>query len=287
MLSVQDLYPESLAVQGRLAAHSRTYRLLLALDGWIARSATRVVLIDAFFVPAYAGTRELPVERLAVVPNWVDDARWGSQVDLEKSDRQAQALRAELGVPPGGRIFVYAGNIGAAAGVEGLLRAWVEVEPGEEVHLLIAGQGSRLEACQAYVAEQGLSGVHFLSPWPVEQAVPVLRVADVLLLPTQGEQSLASLPSKLLDYLSAGRAVLATALPGSAVFRLLEESGAGWCVDPGDHLGLLSTLRQAGSCNLAELERLGQRGQAYVQLHFNQATCLETLAAIVEGAAGE
>lgn len=282
VLSVQDLYPESLALQGRLNAHSRFYRLLLALDGWIARQARAVVLIAEAFRQPYAESRRVDPRRVHVVPNWVDPALWQAQ-----DGAGAGALRERLGVPSAGRLFVYAGNIGVAAGVESLLQAWGELGGRTDLHLLIAGQGSRLEACQRLATRLNLERVHFLSPWPYEQTADVLRAADVLLLPTQGGQSLASLPSKLLDYLQAGRPVILAADPISAAAQALQESGAGWRVEPGDHEGLVAALLHAARCDPLELERLGQRGQAYVQAHFSQAACLETLVAIVELAARE
>ena len=53
--------------------------------------------------------------------------------------------------------------------------------------------------------------IRFYSPWPAAETSPALSAADILILPTQGRQSSASIPSKLIAYMLASRPVLALA----------------------------------------------------------------------------
>jgi glycosyltransferase involved in cell wall biosynthesis len=55
---------------------------------------------------------------------------------------------------------------------------------------------------------------------------------------------LYSTPYKVYDYMAAGRPVLGLAPPGAALFGLLEESGAGLCVEPGDVAAIENALDQ-------------------------------------------
>src|SRR5262249_18523211 len=111
VLSVQDVYPESLEVQGRIRAGGGAARLLRGLDGRIARSARRVVVISRRLSALYRETRGVAPEAVHVVANWSDGA-------ARAEDAEARRLRASLGIPADAFLLAYGGNIASAAGVE-------------------------------------------------------------------------------------------------------------------------------------------------------------------------
>ena len=64
-----------------------------------------------------------------------------------------------------------------------------------------------------------LTRVKFHNPWLAQDTVTVLKAADLLILPTCGEQAFVSVPSKLLSYMLSGRCILATAPFNSEVTK--------------------------------------------------------------------
>ena len=91
----------------------------------------------------------------------------------------------------------------------------------------------------------------------------MIKMADVLLLPTKGRQSLNSIPSKLITYLLSGRPVIAAVLPESDTAAAILESGAGWVVNP-DSAELMAEAILAASEQSAEsLRRMGSAGREY------------------------
>lgn len=112
----------------------------------------------------------------------------------------------------------------------------------------------------------------------------VLRAADVLILPTHGGQSMASVPSKLIAYMLAARPIIALALPGSDAAAIIEQSGCGWVVPP-DQPGLLASNVQAiMSMEQTVLDRRGQAARRYALKHFTQESCLPRVLEIIEHA---
>jgi putative colanic acid biosynthesis glycosyltransferase WcaI len=275
VLSIQDVYPESLISQRRLGAHSRLARMLRAFDGWVARGATALVPISTAFAKLYQTTRSVPAERIIVVPNWVD-----SQT-IQPNDPAAAAVRAELGIPADVRLAAYCGNIGFAAGVESVIDAFQATGAMTSTHLLIAGAGSQLAACRKR-AEPARAHISFLTPWPVEDTSRVLSAADYLILPTRGEQSLASIPSKLIGYMLAGRPVVAAALPNSDLAETVESAGCGWVVLADQPQALADQLKALVSLPADELIRRGQAGREYALRHFVGETCLPKLIGALE-----
>ena len=113
----------------------------------------------------------------------------------------------------------------------------------------------------------------------------VLGAADVLVLPTRGEQSLASVPSKLLAYMLAGRPIVAAALPGSDLSATIERSGCGWVVEPDRPESLAATLREVSGLGSDDLCRRGLAGREFALRNFTREACLPKVVGIVEGAA--
>jgi colanic acid biosynthesis glycosyl transferase WcaI len=140
--------------------------------------------------------------------------------------------------------------------------------------LLVAGSGSQLLPCQR-LAQQCGDRVQFHSPWNTsDHPEKVLLAADLLVLPTRGQQSLASVPSKLLSYMLSGRPILAAALPNSDLANLIIQSGCGWVVDPDRPDLLAEKVREIKKLESDDLNRLGQLGRSYVLQHFSKDICL-------------
>jgi glycosyltransferase involved in cell wall biosynthesis len=278
VLGIQDLYPESLAVQGRLRPASWLFRRLQALDRWNAASSRALVVIAHSFEQVYRQQRRIPASKIQSIPIWIDDQRL--LAELAALPPGENPIRRRLGILPEAFLIVYAGNIGAAAGLEAVLEAL----QGEELpaQLLIAGQGPRLEACRRLAGELPPGRVHFLSPWAKEDTAAVLASAEVFLLPTYGEQAFASLPSKLAAYQLAARPVLAVASQGTDLAGAIDASGCGWLVPPGSPEALRAALRQACQAAPEERARRGAAGREYALAHFSRAACLPRLVELVE-----
>jgi glycosyltransferase involved in cell wall biosynthesis len=98
-------------------------------------------------------------------------------------------------------------------------------------------------------------------------------------LPTQGEQSLVSVPSKLLTYMMAGRCVLALASPESEIARIVTDSQAGWAIAASDTETLGHCISEISRLPSDERDRRGQAGRSFVLKHFSAS---ENLPKVVE-----
>lgn len=258
VISIQDVYPESLAEQKRISTHSAIYRVLRWLDGKVVRSAKAIIVLSDRFRETYAKDRGVPANRIHVVENWGEDH--SRELDV----RGAYGVRRKYGISDQAILAVYGGNIGAAAGVETVIHAFEYLWNEDDLYLLIAGTGSRLAACQTLVKEKRLQNrVFFYTPWPKEHTGVVLGAADILLLPTQGNQSLVSVPSKLISYMLSGHPVLAMVHEDSDTAALIRKAQAGWIIPPDDPAQTASALKSIASSAPEELRACGTRGLDY------------------------
>ncbi len=277
VLSVQDLYPESLLVQKRgFEKTSLSYALLHWLDALITRNCAGLILISEQFRETYIHDRHILENKITVIPNWIDDSQTNKTSARED-------IRKKHAIPADAFLTLYGGNIGAAAGVETLIEAYRYLE--KNYYLLIAGSGSHLHVCQKFGAEVSPERIKFYSPWPVEQTFQTYQVGDVLVLPTFGNQSLASLPSKILGYMLAAKPIIALAHPESELAKLIILSGCGWVIAPEESKKLADKIEQVSNMNVAERNAYGRSGHNYLQKYMTADVCLPKVCNVLENAA--
>ncbi len=135
----------------------------------------------------------VPGERLAVIPNGVDEQKYSPGYSNVKYQ-----LRAK-------RLFVYQGRIATEKNIEALLKAWKLAEMGDDCQLLMVGDGPIRSSLQPYYGkEHNIIWLGFIAN--EQQRVDILRAADVFILPSLVE----GLSISLLEAMSCGIACLAT-----------------------------------------------------------------------------
>ena len=263
VISVQDVYPESLLSQERTSEHNWLVRMLRALDTWIAHQSQIVITISERFAQIYRQERHVPAQRMSIIPNWADEVG-----EIEQSYHRA--IRKQHGFGEKDFVFVYGGNVGVAAGVQTVIKAIGQISSELPVRLLIAGDGSQLAECKQLAEQTGMGRVAFYSPWPTEETSAVLKAADVLILPTRGKQALSSVPSKLISYMLAARPVLALTHSKTDIDTVLEQAACGWTVLPDQPELLAYQMSEVMQLPVSELHRLGEQGRQYALEYFSR-----------------
>jgi glycosyltransferase involved in cell wall biosynthesis len=166
-----------------------------------------------------------------------------------------------------------------------LVDAFARLKDRARIYLVIAGDGSRLDACREKIARQNLDRVIIHSPWKKEETGPVLQMADLLLLPTKAEQSLLSIPSKLISYFLSARPVVAAVLSGSDTAMAVRDNGAGWVVEPDSVEVMANAILAASEMSGEDLNRMGLAGRDYALRNLTREANLPRVVQIVENAA--
>jgi len=198
-----DVYP-AIRPLVRLTARDRDCLGLVLHSEYASRSYMR------------AGVQE---NRILIAHNGFD---WPA-----RAPDKAQA-RAQLGLPVGRPIAVYAGRINAAKGLDTAI-ALAALRP--EVLFVLVGSEGHGKIEQAAARHTNVR----IAPWAEPAALPAwLAAADVLLIPPSSDPlerfGNCVLPIKLFAYLAAGRPILAPAAPDTA--ELLEHGTNAWLVPP-------------------------------------------------------
>jgi colanic acid biosynthesis glycosyl transferase WcaI len=280
VVSVQDIYPESLVAQGRIKANGWAAKFMRWMDGVIARSSQSIITISKRFRDLYMHQRNVPSKQVHLVRNWMGGQSVSPVVD-------AASQRAALHIPKDAFVAVYGGNIGSAAGVETLIEAMGYFEKREDLYLVIAGAGSNLKACRDLAERTSSNHIQFKSPWPAVETSEILGMADVLLLPTHGSQSLVSVPSKLIAYMLAEKPVIALALSDSDLAQFIDSSGCGWVISPDQPKLLATKIKDVMFLDLNKRVERGQKGREFALRHLTREACLPRIIQILEDVADE
>jgi putative colanic acid biosynthesis glycosyltransferase WcaI len=273
IVSVQDVYPESLLSQERGGVTRWLSRLILAIDRFVVRKAAAVILISRKFADHYSRTRGLAESAMRVIPNWLTPA------GTDEIAGEAASARTRNGIPADAFLLVYGGNVGVAASVETIVESLRELPPN--VHLLVAGEGASLDRCRRLAADIAPDRVHFQPHWPAG-TTDVLHAADVLVLPTNAAQSAASVPSKLISYLLAARPVIAMALPDSETAATMSASRAGIVVPPGDPKRVAEAVNEMMRMPSDTRHEIGVAARQWALANVTTDVCLPPLLDLIE-----
>jgi len=256
VLEVRDVWPESAVSVGWIRRESIAYRMLDRLARRLSRTADAVVVPTPGLVPFAEAHGASSVTTLT-----------GSIVDRPRDPERRRATRERLAVADDECVFVYAGAIGVANGLDVLLDA-VELLPRDvRVRVVVAGDGSARERIEERLRGGGLDRVRLLPPVPKDEVDALLAAADVglhLLRPDPVFES--ALPTKVLDYLGSHLPFVTTT--GGVPASVARESGGGAVTTAAE---LAAELERWAVMSGAERAERGERAFAYGAEHFSLA----------------
>ncbi len=173
--------------------------------------------------------------------------------------RDAQIFRPDLEPLPlpgddGRKTVLFLGNVQPHKGLVVLLDAWEKMKR-RDARLCIVGTPPNSRHL-APLRDRGLADVHFEGLVPFADVARIIASADLVVIPqlsTRG--SWGQLPTKLIEAMAVGRAVISTAV--GDIPRWLED-GAGVVVPPGDPQALAGAIEEL----LADDSRRAALGRA-------------------------
>jgi glycosyltransferase involved in cell wall biosynthesis len=304
VVEVRDLWPAIFVELGVLTSR-RLIGLLERLELAAYAAADQVVVVSDGF-RANLIQRGVPAGKVHTIRNGVALDRFRPGV----RDRIAsQATRARLGAGPGDCLVLYAGTHGishalpAVADAAALLAGQAVPARGDDppkpprapargddppkprraVRFAFVGDGSDKPRLRDRVTELGLDHVTLAPAVPPDQVPGLLAAADICLVTLRDVPLFATfIPSKMFEYLAAGRAVIG-AVTGEAA-QILREAGA-VVVPPEDAGALASAIRELAA-DPARRAAMGRRGRGYVERFFDRAELAREYRKLLDGPGG-
>lgn len=218
--------------------------------------------VDGIFVLSEDMRRQLRDQGITapvqVLPIWVDASAIYPVRSAER--RTATAL--------------YSGNLGRKQALDQVIALADTLQcRGSSMRVIVRGTGSEAQRLARTARLRQLRNIEFRPLVPPEQLNDGLAEGDVHLVPQDRDAADFAVPSKVYGIMAAGRTFVATAGPGSHLWRLQRDTEAFRCVPPGDPQALADAVMALGQDPKLRSE-LGARGRAYVMARHDKASIL-------------
>jgi Glycosyltransferase len=270
VMEVRDLWPASAVQMGILKN-----RQLIGIMAWIERvlynqSVKIVALTEGIRNDICA--RGWPKSKVELVTCGVDFDK------LYPDSPGAAFIRDQYGWQDK-KVVLYFGALGEANNLPVTLRAAQRLQSRQDIVFVLIGDGMKRIETEKQVAALGLENVLVLPPVPKDDARLFINAADLCLVTLRDIPLFdGAIPTKLIDYMACGKAVLC-GIRGEAA-RIVDAAGAGVMFEPenDEQLSrLVADLLNDGALAV----KMGAGGLAYVQDRFSAATMREQMESVL------
>jgi glycosyltransferase involved in cell wall biosynthesis len=295
VVEIRDLWP-AIFVELGVLTNRRLIGVLERLELAAYAAADQVVVVSEGF-RADLLRRGVPPEKVHTIRNGVDLGRFTPAGD---SSAEHHELRGRLGAGPDDCLVLYAGthgisqalsaiadaaalleDVGGAAPTrtDGSTADWAAALDRRAVRFAFVGDGADKHRLERRIEELGLRNVVLLPGVPNAEMPALLAAADICLVPLRKVPLFATfIPSKLFEYLAAGKAVIGS-VTGEAA-QILAEAGA--VVVPPEDSGSLAAAIAALAADPQLRTEIGRVGRAFAERCYDRAALAREYRKILE-----
>jgi colanic acid biosynthesis glycosyl transferase WcaI len=276
VLWIKDIVPD-VAIQLGMVKSPLVIALARRLEHFAYTHATKLLVLCQSFKENICH-KGISARKVEVISDWVN-------TELIRPDIPALGFRPRHSIASNVFLVLHAGNIGGKQRLEFLVRSAKLLQERKEIQFVIVGDGARKGFVVAEAEQIGANNVRFL-PLELEEHFPeMLAAADILILHQDASVTDSVIPSKLLKYMAAGRAIIATAASGSATGRAVARSECGLAVEPENPRALAAAILElVGNRDLRE--KCGNSARAFVCANFSRLVVLSRLESLLYESAG-
>ena len=214
-LIIRDIFPEW-AVDMGLMGRGLPYRFFDAVAKY-QYSVADVIGVQTpgnrrYFEPWL----EHPGRHLNVLQNWLD-----------KPSQMRCSIRVDQTVLAGRKVFVYAGNMGVAQGMDILLDLADKLRNRPEVGFLFVGRGSDAARLKAAAQARQLDNVVFFDEIDPDEIPDLYAQCDAGIVALDPRHKSHNIPGKFLTYMRSGLPVLANINAGNDLAQMIRDERVG------------------------------------------------------------
>ncbi len=261
IFNVSDLWPES-AEKLRVVTNKWMLKLAYRLEKKLYQKS---ILVTGQTQGICKNINErFPKVKTFWLPNGVDvsyynpstiTSNWRIENDFSESDI----------------LYLYAGIIGLAQGLEIILKTAELVKSNPSIKFILLGSGPEKEKLLSIKTEKQLSNVYFFDAVSKLQMPKIVKASDVSIIPLRKlELFLGAIPSKIFENLAMEKPVI-LAVDGEARELFVNQGKCALYSEPENAEDLTkNVLLLANNEDLRK--QLGERGRIYVEESFNRNT---------------
>lgn len=235
VLDVRDIWPDSAVAAGQISSNGRAYKIGKLMEKYIYKRARHITCV-AEPMREYILTQT--DRHVSIVYNGVLEQPENTEV-LDK-----------YVTTNGKKEILYAGNLGRVQQIDLLIQGYAELIGEGHVNdwtIRLLGDGAMGEQLKSLIQQLGVEDKVLIEPVVThQQCQRRLEDSDLLFISLRPEKVLEmTIPSKVFDYMLAGRPILA-GISGQGK-EILNSTGSNVCYNPGELKALKEGLKKATS----------------------------------------
>jgi glycosyltransferase involved in cell wall biosynthesis len=214
-LIVRDIFPQWAADMG-LISRGPAYRILNAVANFQYSVADVIGVQTQGNLPFFAAWDDGSRRRTQVLQNWL-------------ADMPARRCSIDVGSTnlSGRRIFVYAGNMGVAQGINKLIDLADKLKHRRDVGFLFVGRGSASSLLGVEAKQRGLDNVQFFDEIDPDEIPGLYSQCDAGIVCLDARHRTHNIPGKFVSYMHSGLPVLASINADNDLVSLITERRVG------------------------------------------------------------
>ena len=278
---LQDVFPE-IAERLNVLRPRPLGSFLRMLRNWSLRHAQATVVIGEQMAKLMEPFCAVPP---VLISNWaLVECMDSNGLNPSRDAAGVHTLRIKWGL---GNAFVvgYSGNMGRAHRLDVVIDAAYALGSPPSPRFLMIGDGAQRAALEARVRGLGLQNVMFQPYQPLEHLRESLTLPDIHIVTLDERLEGLVVPSKFVGVLAMGRPVLWIGAADGEVGSLVQKSGCGVTVPPGDVAKLARVLRELSedhACGGDRLRSMAIAAKALWRERFRRREALDAWAAVIE-----
>ena len=249
-----DLWPASLTAGG-IGKKNPVYAFYKKVSKKIYQSADKILISSKMFKNYFANEFKMNTNGIEYLPQYAEDLFVATDI---KKDKNCIDL-------------VFAGNIGKMQSVETIVKC-ANLMKNENVNFHIVGDGVSLADCKTMADKD--AKITFYGQRPLTEMPQFYDMADAMLVTLKNDDLISyTLPGKVQTYMASGKPIIASGK--NELKNVIEESGAGICVEPDDEYKLKDAIMSF--CQSKEKSVMAKNARKYYEDNFDKQKFFEKL----------
>ena len=148
----------------------------------------------------YAKHYKIPLEKIKVIPNWIDIAKVKSQSASWRTKIKIDEIRKQLNIPEGARILLFVHRLSKRKGAHYIPEIMNRLRD-ENVFLVVVGDGPEMSNLKLEISNLKLENhIRLIGAVPQNEVIKYFSIADIFIMPSEEE----GFPHVLLEAMAAG-----------------------------------------------------------------------------------
>lgn len=251
---VQDLLPEQAENTGMMEKGGLLSKIILWIDSKACSNSAGVLALSDTMAKHIAATRNVSYNKLLVAPIQVD-------VSSIYPVNRLNSWRDKHGIASNTFVVMYTGTLGHVSGISILNELVPKFTTEDNVLFICIGEGPL--KIELELTSHKYRHLRLLPYQSDNDYLLALGAADIALLTIDQNCGVGSVPSKMYTYMAAEKPILTNAPLDTENARLINATGCGLLVNPGDTAGLENKIRYF--IDKPEImDEMGKAGRKYI-----------------------